>query len=157
MGLSEVTGCPIHCPEHEVLWGLESARSDRLVLDAGECLIELVQYYQPPGRHRPAGYLISDQGILNVALRCSGRKELNDTYQRLVSNGYSANSEPWTVDGVATVVYVQDDQGLSVELLSVETSGLDEMGFVRTTSSAPPERPIHKLAQRRSQIRSRGL
>ena len=99
-------------------------------------LIEFVRYERPVWRARPAGYLISDQGILNVAFGCSSRKEFNATYARLIRLGFRPNSAPWSVPGRATVVYFTDDQGLSVELLYVEPDGMEYMGFV------PPTPPL---------------
>lgn len=120
----------LHCPEHERLWGLEGASRDSLALWAGDVLIELVCYYAPGWRARPAGYLISDQGILNVAFACQSRAELNATYARLIRLGFRPNSGPWSVPARATVVYFTDDQGFSVELLYVDPEGMDYMGFV---------------------------
>jgi catechol 2,3-dioxygenase-like lactoylglutathione lyase family enzyme len=125
----------LHCHEHERLWGLEGARRESLVLWAGDMLIELVRYESPAWRARPAGYLISDQGILNVAFRCRSRNELNATFARLITLGFRPNSAPWSVPGRATVVYFTDDQGFSVELLHVEDEGMEYMGFV---PRAPP-------------------
>lgn len=130
------TSVKLHCPEHERLWGLRGARRESLVLWAGDVLIELVRYERPVWRARPAGYLISDQGILNVAFGCSSRKEFNATYRRLIRLGFRPNSAPWSVPGRATVVYFTDDQGLSVELLYVEPAGMEYMGFV------PPAPPL---------------
>ena len=128
------TSVKLHCPEHEPLWGLSGARRESLVLWAGDVLIELVRYEWPVWRARPAGYLISDQGILNVAFGCLSRKEFNATYTRLNRLGFRPNSAPWSVPGRATVVYFTDDQGFSVELLHVEPDGMDYMGFVPPTS-----------------------
>lgn len=120
----------LHCHQHERLWGLEGAHRDSLVLWAGDVLIELVRYASPAWRARPAGYLVSDQGILNVAFGYWSRDEFNATFARLIRLGFRPNSAPWSVPGHATVVYFTDDQGFSVELLHVEREGMDYMGFV---------------------------
>ena len=120
----------LHHPDHERLWGLEGGRRESLALWAGDVLIELVCYQSPAWRARPAGYLISDQGILNVAFGCPSRAALQATYVRLVRLGFRPNTGPWAVPGRATVVYFTDDQGFSVELLYVEPEGMEYMGFV---------------------------
>jgi catechol 2,3-dioxygenase-like lactoylglutathione lyase family enzyme len=119
----------LHCPEHERLWRLEGASRDSLVLWAGDVLIELVCYRSPAWRARPAGHLISDQGILNVAFGYQNRDAFNVTYARLMRLGFRPNSAPWRVPARATVVYFTDDQGFSVELLYVEPEGMEYMGF----------------------------
>ena len=131
----EETSITLHCPEQERLWGLKGARRESLVLWAGDVLIELVRYELPAWRARPAGYLISDQGILNVAFGYPSRREFNATYARLIRLGFRPNSAPWSVPGRATVVYFTDDQGFSVELLHVEPDGMEYMGFL---TPAPP-------------------
>lgn len=120
----------LHRPEHERLWGLEGTCRESIVVWAGDVLIELVSYRSPAWRARPAGYLISDQGILNVAVVCDSREALQATYRQLMRLGYRPNSGPWTLPNRATVVYFTDDQGVSVELLHVEAEGLEHMGFV---------------------------
>ncbi len=130
----------LHCPEHEQLWGLAGARRDSLTLWAGDVLIELVRYESPAWRARPAGYLISDQGILNVAFGCQNRDEFKATYARLIRLGFRPNSAPWSVPGRATVVYFTDDQGFSVELLYVEPDGMEYMGFVPPTPPTARDR-----------------
>jgi catechol 2,3-dioxygenase-like lactoylglutathione lyase family enzyme len=129
LGLSEAPCIALHGEEHEAMWGLEGARRESLVLRAGDCAVELVQYASPRGRPRPAGYMLSDQGILNVALGTTRLDDFRALYERVVAAGYHCNTEPWTLPGVATVVYVNDDQGFSVELLHVETQALERMGF----------------------------
>jgi catechol 2,3-dioxygenase-like lactoylglutathione lyase family enzyme len=125
----EETSMNLHCPEHERLWGLNVARRESLTLWAGDVLIELVRYERPAWRARPAGYLISDQGILNVGFGYPSRGEFNTAYARLLRLGFRPNSAPWRVPGRATVVYFTDDQGFSVELLHVEPDGMEYMGF----------------------------
>ena len=49
--------------------------------------------------------------------------------------GYRANSAPWTEEG-ATVVYLNDGIGNSIELLYVSHPAMELMGFV---PDAPPE------------------
>jgi catechol 2,3-dioxygenase-like lactoylglutathione lyase family enzyme len=132
LGLIQADGVTLHTPEHESLWGMEGATRRTLLLWAGDFLVELVQYERPAPRWRSAGYLLSDQGILNVALGSTRRQDFDALYERVRRAGFAPNSEPWTLPGIATVVYFSDDQGFSVELLHVEPAGLEHMGFVPT-------------------------
>jgi len=138
LGLIEAAGITLHSAEHEGLWGLDCAKRRSLLLWAGDILIELVQYAEPMGRQRPAGYLMTDQGILNVALGSRDKEVFDHMYDSARAAGYRFNSEPWTVPGVATVVYLNDDQGFSVELLHVEPGGMARMGFVATPDYDAP-------------------
>ena len=58
----------------------------------------------------------SGQGILNVALGFREKQGLRDLYERVIQNGYSSNAELVEL-GEGGVVYCNDDQGFSVELL----------------------------------------
>ena len=132
-GLEEVEVL-LHAPEDEVLWGLQGAARKTAVMAAGSAFIELVEYVSPAGRWRPAGYLLSDQGILNVALGTVDKALFRETYDRALRAGYRANSEPWSESG-ATVVYLSDHDGVSVELLYVSQEAMELMGFVPSASS----------------------
>ena len=65
----------LHEARHEALWGLAHARCERAVFRAGSVLLEVVQYLDPPGKPRPAGYRICDQGILNIAFGADNRTD----------------------------------------------------------------------------------
>lgn len=129
LGLQEAQA-PLHSPEHEALWGLPGAQREAVTLRSGSFLVELVRYESPVGRPRHAGYLLSDQGLLNVALGTMERQSFDDVFERVHAHGYRCNAVPYTEPGVGTVVYLLDDCGISVELLCVEEAGLHEMGFV---------------------------
>jgi catechol 2,3-dioxygenase-like lactoylglutathione lyase family enzyme len=130
LGLPEEHGVQLHEPEHERLWGLPGAQRSALVLNGGDdFLVELVQYTQPAGRNRPAGHLLSDQGILNIALGTTEKAQFDTVFSRAEHLGYRPCCAPWTLPEVATVVYVQDGQGLTVELMHVEPHALQRMGF----------------------------
>lgn len=125
---AEVAGVTLHEPDHEALWGLEGARSESLALWADDMLVELVRYVDPPGRPRPPGYRISDQGLLNIAFGFRERAGFEEAYRRCIAAGHRGNGPPVRL-GAWSVVYVNDDQGFSVELLHVEPWYEGRMGF----------------------------
>jgi catechol 2,3-dioxygenase-like lactoylglutathione lyase family enzyme len=118
LGLGVLDGTSLHHPEHEALWGLDRAERTAVVLSAGDFLVELVQYSDPIGRPWPEGYRISDQGLVNIAFGFRSREALREAYRRCRAAGYDSNSRPLSL-GAWSVVYVDDDQGFSVELLHV--------------------------------------
>jgi catechol 2,3-dioxygenase-like lactoylglutathione lyase family enzyme len=128
LGLPEAKDVALHLPEHEALWGLPGARRRSSVLWAGDRLIELVEYIDPVGRPWPEGHRISDQGILNIALGFRDKKLFDAVYRRCVSAGYRGNWRPLNL-GAWSVVYLNDDQGFSVELLFVRSWYDGRMGF----------------------------
>jgi catechol 2,3-dioxygenase-like lactoylglutathione lyase family enzyme len=128
LGLPEVQDVVLHTEEHEALWGLAGARRETLCLDAGDFFIELVHYSEPAGKPWPEGYRISDQGILNVALGFRDKEEFYRVYQRVVDGGYTPNADPVDL-GDGGVVYVNDDQGFSVELLCAAPYMDEAVGF----------------------------
>lgn len=130
-------GVALHGPEHEALWGLAGADREVAVLDAGDVLLELVQYIDPPGRPWPPDYRISDQGLLNIAFGYRGMRRMMADYRRCREagarpNGFPLHSPAWGV------VYVNDVQRFSVELLWVRRWWDGRMGFL---PQAPEGRP----------------
>jgi catechol 2,3-dioxygenase-like lactoylglutathione lyase family enzyme len=138
IGASPLPDDAVHRVEHEALWGLAGSVRHTAVVRAGTIAVELVRYDSPISRGRPAGYFLSDQGILNVAIGSTDKREFDAVYARATAQGFRGHTEPWTVPGVATVVYLTDDQGFSVELLHVEPGSLARMGFApnETVASA---------------------
>ena len=128
LGLETADGLDLHGPEHEALWGLEGAKRESLLLWADDMLVELVHYTEPKGRPRPPGYRISDQGLLNIAFGFRRRADFEAAHRRCLEAGLSANGPPLRL-GAWSVVYVNDDQGFSVELLHVEPWYEGRMGF----------------------------
>ncbi len=146
VGLLPAAGVALHRPEHEGLWGLAGAQRRSLPLWAGDWLIELVQYLDPVGKPWPDGYRISDQGLLNIALGFRRQADFDAMYQKVSAAGYRGNWRPLNL-GAWTVVYVNDDQGFSVEMLFVRPWYDRPMGFrpppavvARTRIAAPRER-----------------
>ena len=151
LGLEVADGLDLHGPEHEALWGLEGARRESLLLWAEDMLVELVHYTEPAGRPRPPGYRISDQGLLNIAFGFRRRAEFEAAHRRCLEAGLSANGPPLRL-GAWSVVYVNDDQGFSVELLHVEPWYERRMGFrPRATPRLAPlagRTPVRRRAER---------
>ena len=123
----------LRAPEHEALWGLAGAQTRSSVLTAGSVLVELVQYLDPVGRPRPAGYRISDQGILNVAFGARSRRDHGELYRRARAAGARENRRPIHLPG-AGVVYVNDPDQFSVELLWMSASLGQALGIHAATS-----------------------
>jgi NAD(P)-dependent dehydrogenase (short-subunit alcohol dehydrogenase family)/catechol 2,3-dioxygenase-like lactoylglutathione lyase family enzyme len=138
--LEEVSGLELHTESHGVLWGLPGAQRKVLLLRAGDVLLELVQYSDPLGREQAQDYRISDQGLLNIALGYRSRKEFERIYQRCLQAGISGNWRPLRL-GAWSVVYVNDEQGFSVELLHVQNWYDGWMGF------KPKPAPIYKRSK----------
>ncbi len=128
LGLEPAEGLSLHGPEHEALWGLKGARRDSQLLWADDILVELVSYKEPAGRPWPPGYRISDQGLLNIAFGFDKRPEFEAAYGRCMKAGLRPNGGPLRL-GAWSVVYVNDDQGFSLELLHVEPWYQRRMGF----------------------------
>ena len=152
LGLDVAKGPSLHGPEHEALWGLEGAKRDSLELWADDILVELVQYTDPAGMARPPGYRISDQGLLNIAFGFRKRAEFEAAHKRCLEAGLRRNGPPLRL-GAWSVVYVNDDQGFSLELLHVEPWYEKRMGFrPRVTPKLAPlagRTPARLRAERR--------
>jgi short-subunit dehydrogenase/catechol 2,3-dioxygenase-like lactoylglutathione lyase family enzyme len=152
LGLDVASAPSLHGPEHEALWGLEGAKRDSLELWADDILVELVQYSDPAGSPWPPGYRISDQGLLNIAFGFRERAEFEAAHTRCQEAGLRRNGPPLRL-GAWSVVYVNDDQGFSVELLHVEPWYERQMGFrPRATPKLAPlvgRTPARLRAERR--------
>lgn len=146
LGMELLPEYQLHNPEHEALWGMAGAQSLRRVLRAGDSLVELVQYTNPEGRHRRADYRISDQGVLNIALGYRERNRFDSTYNQCLAAGIKGNWRPLDL-GNWKVVYVNDHQGFSVELLCVKPWWDGPMGFKRQ-----PRNPALPVAGKRSVV-----
>lgn len=134
LGLTEANGLTLHRPEHEALWGLDGAKRKTLLLWAGDFLVEIVQYLDPVGKSWPNGYRISDQGILNIAVGYRDRVDFDTLYDRISSAGYKGNCKPLKLPS-GGVVYINDDQGFSVETLYIMNWSEGLFGFRPKTFS----------------------
>lgn len=68
LGMEPAPDDIVHTREHESLWGLSGAAPEVLAVWSGDAVIEIVSYPQRASRPRPDNYLISDQGIVNIAI-----------------------------------------------------------------------------------------
>jgi catechol 2,3-dioxygenase-like lactoylglutathione lyase family enzyme len=118
----------LHRREHESLWGLARAARRSLVLWGGDVALELVEYQRPRGRSRPAGYRISDLGFVNVAVGGHDAHVYEAVKARTRAAAYNHNLERAADD--VRAVYVDDDQGFSLELLFRSRETSDSAGFV---------------------------
>jgi short-subunit dehydrogenase/catechol 2,3-dioxygenase-like lactoylglutathione lyase family enzyme len=138
LGLAMADGLQLHRPEHEALWGLDGARVERLCLWADDFVVELASYSDPVPKQWPDGYRVSDLGILNIAFGFRDRAGFEATVRRCREEGFEGNGPPLRL-GAWSVIYVNDDQGFSVELLHVERWYERQMGFrARTTPRVAP-------------------
>lgn len=124
-------------PEHEALWGLAGARTRSSALSAGSVLVEVAQYLYPVAQPRPAGHRISDQGILNIAFGARSRRDHGRLYRRARAAGAGANCRPVHMSG-GGVVYVNDPDRFSIELLWMSPASDKRWGF---TPRSPDRRP----------------
>jgi catechol 2,3-dioxygenase-like lactoylglutathione lyase family enzyme len=96
----------LHAPEDESLWGLASVSRKSVVVDAGDIKIEVVEYCSPRGRPKADDHRISDQGMMNIALRSTERGRVQDVIDQAIADG----SPPTAVisgNGML-VTYIQD-------------------------------------------------
>ena len=138
----------LHTPEHEALWGLAGARTQSRTFVAGDVLVEAVQYLGPGRQPWPEGYRISDQGILNIAFGARNRHDFTEVYRRCVAAGARPNCPPKHLPG-AGVVYVNDAQGFSFELLWTKPGLADRMwGFEPMPLARRPAPDTQTIEQR---------
>lgn len=142
LSLEVVDPTLLHTPDMEALWGLPGAQSETLLLRAGDQLIEVQQYSDPAPRPPPLGYLLSDVGILNIALGYRTREAFTAAFTRLIENGYTANVQP-NDEGPFTSSYVNDDQGFSLEMFHCAEEIDGYLGFMpegtwRSATGRPP-------------------
>ena len=141
-------------PEHEALWGLDGAPP------AGPCSTRATSrgagaVPRSVGKPWPEGYRISDQGILNIAFGYRRMREMMDSYRRSRSGGARANGFPLHAINWG-VVYVNDEQEFSVELLWVNPRWDARMGFTPLPMASRPLPDTHRV-ERTSALRRRSI
>jgi catechol 2,3-dioxygenase-like lactoylglutathione lyase family enzyme len=133
-GFTEIEPEALHRPEHETLWGLEGARRRCAVFLAGDVLLEAVQYDTPDPKPPAADSLLSDQGIMNVAMGYRDRSEVVDTVAAAESAGATTTTGVPDAHGS---MYLRITDGLSIELFLVP-AGLDASYGLEPQELAPP-------------------
>ncbi len=118
----------LHGGEHEAGWGLEGARVELEVLEAGGCFVELAQYGDGVRRDRPEDHRLSDEGILNLACGSGDPEPVRLARKRLLNGPYAVHDDERSAELECN--YVTDDQGFSVELLYMGASRRAEYGFI---------------------------
>lgn len=161
MGLPEVD-YPLHSAAHEALWGLAGATRESFVVRAGDCLIEVVQYLDPVGKPWPAGYHISDIGIVNVALGAPDRAALDARIAKGRTQGIEPNTtKPSPLGKWWYASYVNDPMGFSIELLfhgskgirrKVDPFNLLELGFTEKEPPVTRARTVVRSTARPEQV-----
>jgi len=146
LGLPEERGVALHASEHELLWGLDGASRESFLLRAGDMFIEVVQYIDPVGKPWPAGYRISDYGVLNIAFGLRSLSDQEKLVRRCIDAGITPNTSKATIlKKLWYATYVNDPMGFSIELLYHARPGqkqvinpfnLLELGF------APAKAPV---------------
>jgi catechol 2,3-dioxygenase-like lactoylglutathione lyase family enzyme/uncharacterized protein YndB with AHSA1/START domain len=145
--LEEIREPALHSAEHERLWGLDGAKRKSVVLRATGALIELVQYETPEPRPWPDGYRICDQGFMNIAFVFGSATEFDRYFTRAIAAGCRANGAPLDA-GVFKVMYVNDPEGFSIELLYPRPWAYRLTGFVPSIPYIQEEVTIHAPAER---------
>lgn len=140
----------LHGPEHEALWELTHAKSRSALFDAGDVLLEVVQYQDPIGRPRPQDYRISDQGILNIAFGGRSKQQMMAAYERAVAFGIIANCRPVHLPLLQVgAVYLNDALGFSVELLWMGAAYANRSwGFEPKPLTQRPQPDTHQVRHR---------
>jgi catechol 2,3-dioxygenase-like lactoylglutathione lyase family enzyme len=119
VGLRAVPGVELHGGK---------AGGKRVLLWGQDIALELIEHADPRGRGWPDGYRISDQGIVNVAIGGPGLETYEDVLGRTRRGGYRHHPEA-ELPG-ARAVYLEDDQGFSLELLYRSAATAATAGFV---------------------------
>jgi catechol 2,3-dioxygenase-like lactoylglutathione lyase family enzyme len=128
MGLTEVEDFQLHTPEHESLWGLDGAQTRAALLRSRNFLVELVEYRSHQPKPRPEAYQICDQGFMNIALGYRETREFDAEFEHAIRNGMTPNGKPVDI-GLFRVMYVNDPQGFSVEMLNARKALWSLSGF----------------------------
>jgi catechol 2,3-dioxygenase-like lactoylglutathione lyase family enzyme len=122
--------CPphtLHPLDDDTLWGLAGASRRTAVFRAGGFYIELAEYASPVPRPKPAGYRVTDQGFMNIAIGFRDRPSLDDLVQRLEMAGYKLNA-PLAEHPAG--MYLTAVDGLSLEILSISQEFDGIVGFL---------------------------
>ena len=129
MGLSRVEDLELHTPEHEAMWGLPGATAQSVLLRGINFLVEIVQYQAPAPSSWPTGYQISDQGYMNFAIGYRSSDEFDRHFENVKRKGFTPNYDSPVDIGIFRVMYVNDPDGFSVEMLNARKALWSLSGF----------------------------
>jgi catechol 2,3-dioxygenase-like lactoylglutathione lyase family enzyme len=129
MGLQIVEDFQLHSPEDEATWGLAGVQATSLVLHAENFLLELVEYQSPEPRPWPEGSLLSDQGFMNIALGYRTNQDYDVSFDHATRRGMRPNSSKPVEAGMFRVMYVNDRNDFSVEMLNARKALWTISGF----------------------------
>lgn len=147
LGFEVVDGYSLHTDEDEAHWGLAGAKAERLLVRASNFLLELVKYEQPAASYWPEGYSLSDQGIMNIALGYRDRSRYDRDFSQAVRHGMEPNGEVLDA-GVFRVMYLNDKQGFSTEMLYARKALWSVSGFSPSVPYVEIEADINAPASR---------
>lgn len=96
--------------------------------DPHGCAVELVQYTTRAALPEPANHRLCDQGILNIAFGSRTVADYKAVVAQVSAGGYQVHDE--LAIGPAAARYLLDDQGFSVELLTIPDPAMErDFGF----------------------------
>jgi catechol 2,3-dioxygenase-like lactoylglutathione lyase family enzyme/uncharacterized protein YndB with AHSA1/START domain len=127
-GLQPVDDIHLHTDADASLWGIEKMSSKRQTLTSGNFLVELVQYAEPVARPWPDGYQICDEGYMNIAVGFPDAAAFDRRFAEATGYGARPNGKPVDI-GVFKVMYVNDSDGFSVEMLAARRQLWSLSGF----------------------------
>jgi len=128
LGLSVLEARHDYQGARTALWRLPNAQAQRVLLDGGNFVVELLQYLKPEPKPRPEGYQICDQGFMNIAVGFRESVDFDRRLQQCQGKGFRPNGETLDV-GMFRVMYVNDSDGFSVELLHARPALWSLSGF----------------------------
>jgi catechol 2,3-dioxygenase-like lactoylglutathione lyase family enzyme len=129
----DVIGCELepieglHSLTDEALWGLEGAEREGFVVRFGDIAVEVLEYTAPAGRARP-DRLISDQGIMNIALGSRDVGVVRALLGRLRAAGHTSTYVFEGLDVVGTYIV---DPGCELEIFASPEANDSAIGFKR--------------------------
>jgi catechol 2,3-dioxygenase-like lactoylglutathione lyase family enzyme len=118
----------LHAPADEALWGLEGAEREGFVVRFGDVAVEVVEYRSPVGRPRP-DRLISDQGIMNIALGSRDVGVIRALLGRLRTAGHTST---YVFEGPGVVGTYIVDPGCELEIFASPEANDAAIGFQRS-------------------------
>lgn len=120
----------LHTADDETLWGLDGARRDGFLVETGDVLLEILQYRHPLGRPKRDDYLISDQGIMNIAMGSRDKADIEAVLKRIHDAGYAP---PFTYNQGGTICGYIVAPEREIEFTSVPKEFDALFGFQPTT------------------------